>query len=64
MEPEDFEEVEDPSWEVLRELDDEMFPGLFQLPDACRCSDSPQKKMFCKSRMHKSEDQFKAMFWT
>ena len=64
MEPEDFEEVEDPSWEVLRELDDGMFRGLFQLTDACRCADPPQKNMFCKSRMHKNKKQFNAMLWT
>ena len=36
MEQEDFEEVEDPSWQVLRELDDGNFRELFrpQLPDA------------------------------
>ena len=44
MEQEDFEEVEDPSWQVLRELDDGNFRELFrpQLPDAFSFTDPPQ----------------------
>ena len=51
MEQEDFEEVEDPSWQVLRELDDGNFRELFraQLPDAFSFTDPPQNLISCKS---------------